>query len=45
MALEIKAANLLTWEAGWKFDQGSVTEADMSMAKLKATEVLAMVAD
>lgn len=45
MAMELKAAELLTWEAGWKFDQGSVTEADMSMAKLKATEVLAMVAD
>ena len=26
MALELKAANLLTWEAGWKFDQGTVTE-------------------
>jgi butyryl-CoA dehydrogenase len=45
MATEIKAANLLTWEAGWKFDHGTVTEADMSMAKLKATEVLAAVAD
>ena len=45
MATELKAAELLTWEAGWKFDQGSVTEADMSMAKLKATEVLAMIAD
>ena len=45
MAMELKAANLLTWEAAWKFDQGSVSEADMSMAKLKATEVLAMVAD
>ena len=45
MAMELKAAELLTWEAGWKFDQGSVSEADMSMAKLKATEVLAMVAD
>lgn len=45
MALELKAANLLTWEAGWKFDQGTVTEADMAMAKLKATEMLAMVAD
>lgn len=45
MALELKAANLLTWEAAWKFDQGSVTEADMSMAKLKASEVLAMIAD
>jgi butyryl-CoA dehydrogenase len=45
MAMEMKAAELLTWEAGWKFDQGSVTDADMAMAKLKATEVLAMVAD
>lgn len=45
MALELKAAELLTWEAGWKFDQGTVTEADMSMAKLKATEALAMIAD
>ena len=45
MALELKAANLLTWEAAWKFDQGRVTEADMSMAKLKASEVLAMIAD
>ena len=45
MAMELKAAELLTWEAGWKCDQGSVTEADMAMAKLKASEVLAMVAD
>ncbi len=45
MALELKAANLLTWEAAWKFDQGSVTESDMSMAKLKSTEVLAFIAD
>ncbi|WP_333830900.1 acyl-CoA dehydrogenase family protein [Pararhodobacter sp.] len=45
MAMELKAAELLTWEAGWKFDQDSVTEADMAMAKLKASEVLAMVAD
>ena len=45
MAMELKAAELLTWEAGWKFDQGSVTDADMAVAKLKATEVLAMVAD
>lgn len=45
MAMELKAAELLTWEAAWRFDDGSVTEADMSMAKLKATEVLAMIAD
>ena len=45
MAMELKAAELLTREAAWKYDQGIVTEADMSMAKLKATEVLAMIAD
>ncbi len=45
MAMELKAAELLTREAGWKFDCGTVTEADMAMAKLKASEVLAMVAD
>lgn len=45
MAMELKAAALLTWEAGWKFEQGTVTDCDMAMAKLKASEVLAMVAD
>ncbi|MFC2968830.1 acyl-CoA dehydrogenase family protein [Acidimangrovimonas pyrenivorans] len=45
MATELRAAELLTWAAGWKFDQGTVTEADMSMAKLKATEALAFIAD
>jgi acyl-CoA dehydrogenase len=45
MAMELKAAELLTREAAWKYDQGTVTEGDMAMAKLKATEVLAMVAD
>ena len=45
MAMELKAAELLTREAAWKYDNGKVTEADMSMAKLKATEVLAMIAD
>jgi len=45
MAMEMKAAELLTREAAWKYDQGTVTEGDMAMAKLKATEVLAMIAD
>ncbi len=45
MAMELKAAELLTREAAWKYDQGTVTEADMAMAKLKATEVLAQIAD
>ena len=45
MAMELKAAELLTREAAWRFDQGTVSESDMSMAKLKATEVLAFIAD
>jgi len=45
MATELKAAELLTREAAWKYDQGTVTEGDMAMAKVKATEVLAMIAD
>jgi acyl-CoA dehydrogenase len=45
MATELLAAELLTWAAAWKYDAGTVTEADMSMAKLKATEALAMIAD
>ncbi|HEV2505984.1 MAG TPA: acyl-CoA dehydrogenase family protein [Mesorhizobium sp.] len=45
MATELKAANLMVMEAGWKYDQGSVADQDMAMAKLKATEVLAYIAD
>ncbi len=45
MAMELKAAELLVREAAWKFDQRTVTEADMAMAKLKASEMLAFVAD
>lgn len=45
MAMELKAAELLVREAAWKYDEGTVTDEDMAMAKLKATEVLAFVAD
>jgi len=45
MAMELKAAELLILEAGWKYDQGSATDLDMAMAKLKASEMLAMVSD
>ncbi|WP_420410408.1 acyl-CoA dehydrogenase family protein [Hoeflea sp.] len=45
MATEMKAAELMILEAGWKFDRDEATDADMAMAKLKATEMLAMVAD
>ena len=45
MAMELKAAELMILEAGWKYGQGTATDADMAMAKLKATEMLAFVAD
>src|ERR1700693_3870520 len=45
MALELRAAELLTLQAAWKLDQNTATDMDMAMAKLKATEMLAMVAD
>lgn len=45
MAVELRAAELLTLEAAWKLDQGSATDMDMAIAKVKATEMLAMVAD
>jgi acyl-CoA dehydrogenase len=45
MAVELRAAELLTLEAAWKLDQKTATDMDMAIAKLKATEMLAMVAD
>ena len=45
MAMELRAAELLTLEAAWKVDQKTATDMDMAIAKLKATEMLAMVAD
>jgi acyl-CoA dehydrogenase len=45
MATELRAAELLTLHTAWKHDQGTATDGDIAMAKLKATEVLAMVAD
>jgi len=45
MAVELRAAELLTLEAAWKVDQKSATDMDMAIAKLKASEMLAMVAD
>ncbi|HLY52519.1 MAG TPA: acyl-CoA dehydrogenase family protein [Steroidobacteraceae bacterium] len=45
MAVELRAAELLTLEAAWKLDQRSATDMDMAVAKLKASEMLAMVAD
>ena len=45
MAVELRAAELLVLEAAWKNDQGTATDSDFAIAKLKATEMLAMVAD
>jgi acyl-CoA dehydrogenase len=45
MAVELRAAELLTLEAAWKLEHRSATDSDMAIAKLKATEMLAMVAD
>jgi len=45
MAVELRAAELLTLEAAWKLDRKIATDMDMAIAKLKATEMLAMVAD
>ena len=45
MAIELKAAELMILEAAGNTTQGTVTDQDMAMAKLKATEMLAFVAD
>lgn len=45
MQTELHAAELMTLHAAWKYDQGTATDADIAMAKLKSTEMLAMVAD
>ncbi len=45
MKLDLRAAELLTLEAAWKHDQGTMTDMDAAMAKLAATEMLGKVAD
>jgi acyl-CoA dehydrogenase len=45
MAVELRAAELLTLEAAWKLERRTATDTDMAIAKLKASEMLAMVAD
>jgi acyl-CoA dehydrogenase len=45
MAVELRAAELLVLEAAWKHDRKISTDMDMAIAKLKATEMLAMVSD
>jgi acyl-CoA dehydrogenase len=45
MAVELRAAELMVLDAAWKHDKKISTDTDMAMAKVKATEMLAMVAD
>ena len=45
MATELEAAELLTLQAAWKCDQGTMTDSDAAMAKLFASETLARVTD
>ncbi len=45
MSMELEAAELLTMRAAWKDSQGRMSNSDAAMAKLKATEMLAMVSD
>jgi acyl-CoA dehydrogenase len=44
-ALEIEAAQLLTFQAASRLDDGTVTDTDVAMAKLMATETLGRVTD
>jgi len=45
MAVRLRAAELLTYQAAWKNDRGTMTDADAAMAKLDASEALALIAD
>jgi acyl-CoA dehydrogenase len=45
MATQLAAAELLTYRAAWKDDQGTMTDTDAAMAKLVASEMLAFVTD
>jgi alkylation response protein AidB-like acyl-CoA dehydrogenase len=45
MKTELEAAELLTFRAAWKDDQGTMTDTDAAMAKLFASEALARVTD
>ena len=45
MATELHAADLMTLNAAWKLDQGTMTSADAAMVKLYASEMLGRVTD
>ena len=45
MELRRRSAELLTYQAAWKHDRGEMTDMDAAIAKLEATEALALIAD
>jgi len=45
MLSRLKASELVTYEAAWKYDQGTMTDTDAAISKLQATETLAFIAD
>jgi acyl-CoA dehydrogenase len=45
MEMKRKSAELLTFEAAWKHDQGMLMDQDAAIAKLAATEALAYISD
>jgi acyl-CoA dehydrogenase len=45
MVTRLASAELLTYRAAWKADQGTMTDTDAAMAKLAASEMLAFVTD
>ena len=45
MATELRAADLLTLQAAWKLDQGTMTASDAAMAKVFASEMCGRVCD
>ncbi len=45
LATELEAAELLTLRAAWRLTQGVMSDADVAMAKLYASETLARITD
>jgi acyl-CoA dehydrogenase len=45
MATDVEAAELLTLQAAWKLDLGTMTDRDAAMAKLFASEALGRITD
>ncbi len=45
LSTELEAAELLTLRAAWNYDQGRMTERDVAMAKLFASETLGRITD